>query len=89
MAAIALASLVSSIAGFAFSAIAGAMLFHLMKDPVQVVQLMMTCSIANQAAMTWNVRQEIDWRALAAYLVGGMPGLVVGIWVLLHADRTL
>ena len=53
MAAIAVASLVSSIAGFAFSAICGAMLFHLSDDPVQVVQVMVTCSIANQAAMTW------------------------------------
>lgn len=89
MVAIALASLMSSIAGFAFSAVAGAMLFHLLDDPVRVVQLMITCSIANQAMMTWDVRREIDWRGLTVYITGGMLGLVPGVWVLLHADRTL
>jgi hypothetical protein len=42
------ASTVSSIAGFAFSALCGAMLFHLMDSPVRVVQVMIVCSIAIQ-----------------------------------------
>ena len=87
MAAIALASLVSGIAGFAFSAICGAMLFHLSDDPVQVVQIMVTCSIANQAAMTWAGRQEIVWRQLGIYLAGGALGLLIGVWLLLNAAR--
>jgi uncharacterized membrane protein len=41
MAAIFIAALTSSIAGFAFSAICGAMLFHLLDDPVHVVEIMM------------------------------------------------
>ena len=45
MAAVALASVISSIAGFAFSAICGAMLFHLAGDRVQIVQIMIVCSI--------------------------------------------
>jgi uncharacterized protein len=89
MGAIVLASLVSGIAGFAFSAICGAMLFHLSDDPVQVVQIMVTCSIANQAAMTWAGRHEIVWRQLSIYLVGGALGLSIGIWMLLNADRAL
>lgn len=87
MAIVALAAAVSSIAGFAFSAICGAMLFHLHDDPVRIVQLMITCSIANQVAMTWSARADIDWRALAPYLAGGALGLGPGVWVLLHVDR--
>jgi len=83
--AIASASMLSSIAGFAFSAICGAMLFHLSHDPVQVVQIMITCSIANQAAMSWAMRRDIDWRALSVYLAGGASGLMIGVWLLLHA----
>jgi uncharacterized membrane protein YfcA len=89
MAAIMLASMVSSIAGFAFSAVCGAMLFHFGRDPVHVVQIMITCSIANQAAMTWAGRGEIDWRALGVYFAGGVPGLAIGVWVLMHLDRAL
>jgi uncharacterized membrane protein YfcA len=87
MISVGLASLVSSIAGFAFSAICGAMLFHLSDNPVQVVQIMSICSIANQAAMTWSSRREIRWRELSIYLGGGLFGLVAGVWLLLHADR--
>jgi len=89
MAAIAVASLMSSIAGFAFSAICGAMLFHLIPDPVRAVQIMILCSIANQAAMAWSLRHEIDWRALGLFLCGGMVGLPAGVWMLMHADRAI
>lgn len=39
---------VSSIAGFAFSALAGAMLFHIARDPVYIIQIMLEASIALQ-----------------------------------------
>jgi multidrug transporter EmrE-like cation transporter len=38
------AALISSIAGFAFSAIAGAILFHLSSDTIRVLELMICCS---------------------------------------------
>ena len=87
MGAISVASVVSSIAGFAFSAICGALLFHLIPSPVQAVQIMILCSIANQAAMTWSLRREVDWRALGVFLMGGAMGLPFGVWLLLHADH--
>ncbi|HEY5083612.1 MAG TPA: sulfite exporter TauE/SafE family protein [Rhizomicrobium sp.] len=87
MVSVGLASLVSSLAGFAFSAICGAMLFHVSDNPVQVVQIMIICSIANQAAMTWSSRRDIRWRELGVYLAGGLVGLAAGVWLLLHADR--
>jgi hypothetical protein len=42
------ASTVSSIAGFAFSALCGALLFHVMDSPVYAVHVMIVCSIAIQ-----------------------------------------
>jgi uncharacterized membrane protein YfcA len=86
---IATAALVSSIAGFAFSAIAGAMLFHIADDPVRLVQIMVACSIANQAALTWQLRKLIDWPGLCVFFAGGIPGLAAGVWLLIHADRHL
>jgi uncharacterized membrane protein YfcA len=88
MGAIAAASLISSIAGFAFSAICGAMLFHLWDDPVQVVQVMIACSIANQTTMVWTLRREIRAHDLGPFLLGGAAGVPIGVWALLHADRT-
>jgi len=78
------ASLVSSIAGFAFSAICGAMLFHLIDDPVRAVQIMMICSVGGQSLMVWGLRRDIPWRALSVFLAGAAAGLPLGIFVLLH-----
>jgi uncharacterized membrane protein YfcA len=89
MGAISVASAVSSIAGFAFSAICGSMLFHMVPNTVQAVHIMILCSIANQAAMTWSLRRAIDWRALSVFLSGGAAGLPVGVWLLMHVDRAL
>jgi hypothetical protein len=67
MAHILLAALVSSVAGFGFSATCGAMLFDLHADHVQVVQLMITCSIASQTAMTSDGRRHINWPGLSIF----------------------
>ncbi len=82
------AATLSSIAGFAFSAIAGALLLHLMKSPVQIVEIMMLCSIAIQSLSVWVLRQGIDWRSLATFLVGGLLGVVPGVFLLLHMQPT-
>ena len=83
------ASLVSGIAGFAFSAICGAMLFHLIDDPVRAVQIMMICSVGGQSLMVWALRREIPWRSLSVFLAGAAIGLPLGIFVLLHTRSAL
>lgn len=83
------AALVSSIAGFAFSAICGAMLFHLIDDPVRAVQIMMICSVGGQSLMVWALRHEIAWRTLSIFLLGAALGLPLGIFVLLHTRPAL
>jgi uncharacterized membrane protein YfcA len=89
MAAVLVAALVSSIAGFAFSAICGAMLFKLINNPVEVVELMMVCSIAGQTWMTWALRHSITWRPLLLFLLGGLLGLPLGFYILLHSDAVV
>jgi uncharacterized membrane protein YfcA len=86
MTAILLSAAVSAVAGFAFSAICGAVLFHLLPDPVTVVQLLILCSTASQASMTWWMRRQVDWGALMVFLAGGAIGLPLGVWLLLHTD---
>jgi uncharacterized membrane protein YfcA len=82
--AILIASAASSIAGFAFSAMCGALLFHLMENPVYVVQVMIVCSIAMQSFSVAALWRSIDWRGLPVFLVGGTLGVPAGVWLLLH-----
>src|SRR4051812_46193411 len=64
-----LAATVSSIAGFAFSAIAGASLLHLIDDPVQAVKIMIVASIAIQAYSVLAISNTIEWRRLLPFLL--------------------
>lgn len=85
--AILLAAALGSIAGFAFSAVCGAMLFHLSADTVLIVQIMIVCSVVNQTAMVWSLKRAIRWRELSVFLTGGAVGLPVGVTVLLKLDH--
>ena len=78
------ASTLSSIAGFAFSALCGALLFHLMNNPVYAVHVMIVCSIAIQLLSVAALRHSIDWRSLRIFLVGGVLGVPAGVYLLLH-----
>jgi uncharacterized protein len=78
------ASTVSSIAGFAFSALCGALLFHLMDSPVYAVNVMIVCSIAIQLLSVSAIWSSIDWRSLPIFLTGGVLGVPAGVYLLLH-----
>jgi len=85
--AVLLASTVASVAGFAFTAICGVMLLQLMSDPLQVVEILMVCGIANQSFSVALLRLNIDWDRLVVFVAGGMLGLPIGVWLLLHLEQ--
>jgi uncharacterized protein len=83
------AAAVSSIGGFAFSALCGAVLFHTEMDHVQVVQTMLVSSIGIQCLMIATMWRMIDWLRLRRFLIGGMIGVPLGLFILLHVERHL
>jgi uncharacterized membrane protein YfcA len=74
----------SSGAGFAFSPVSQALLTPFAFDGVQIVQMLLVCSIGTQALTIVSLRQGIAWRHLPPYLAGGVLGLPIGILLLLH-----
>jgi len=78
-----LAASLSSTVGFAFSAIAAAMIFHLVPDNVQAVQIMMVASIGIQAYSVVGMYQSISWRACTPFLIGAAVTIPAGIYLLL------
>jgi len=78
-----MAASLSSTVGFAFSAIAAAMIFHLVPDTVEAVQIMMVASIAIQAYSVAGMWRTISIRACTPFLVGGVATMPLGIWLLL------
>src|SRR3954469_12388323 len=61
VAAVFLGAVVSGFSGFAFSAVAGAILLRFV-SPTTAVPLMMACSIATQALSMARLRQKLEWR---------------------------
>jgi len=84
-----LAALLSSIAGFAFAALAGSALAYLRLDPVQAVMTMALCSIAIQAYAVWQLRGSIRWRALWPMLAAGAVTTPLGVALLIRIDGRL
>src|SRR6516225_10954815 len=74
---------VSGLAGFAFSAVAGGILLHVL-PPIEAVPLMMACSVGVQATNLWALRSSIQWKESSPLVAGGLLGVPIAVW-LLHA----
>lgn len=81
-----LCALISSIAGFAFAALAGSALAYLGIDRVHAVQTMVVCSIATQLYAVWKIRVSIRWVSLWPMIVAGSVTIPLGVWLLVHVD---
>jgi uncharacterized membrane protein YfcA len=79
-----LAAVVSSTVGFAFSAIAGAMILHYVPNGVEAVQIMMIASIGIQAYSVAGLSRSIQWFRCAPFILGGVAALPIGIFLLLN-----
>jgi uncharacterized membrane protein YfcA len=78
-------SLAAGLAGFAFSAITGAILFHLMA-PKDVVPLLLACSITTQLFSISKLWHTMQWRQCFPYLLGGFAGIPIGAELLKSFD---
>jgi uncharacterized protein len=67
----------AGLAGFAFSAISGAMLFHWIA-PIHAVPLLLACSITTQLLSITKLWHTMKWRQCIPYLLGGFIGIPVG-----------
>jgi uncharacterized protein len=76
---------VSGLAGFAFSAVAGGILLHVLQ-PLEAVPLMMACSIGVQAANLWALRKTIQWKESLILMLGGLLGVPIAVWLLPSTD---
>jgi uncharacterized membrane protein YfcA len=76
---------VSGVAGFAFSAVAGAILLRIFQ-PLEAVPLMMACSVGVQAANLWALRRTIQWKGSLLLIVGGALGIPIAVTLLQTMD---
>jgi uncharacterized membrane protein YfcA len=80
--------IVSGFAGFAGSAVGGAVLLHYF-EPQLAVPLMMLCSIVSQVTSLTALRRFIAWGEVTPLLVGGAAGVPIALYLLLQADAQI
>ena len=78
-------AVVSGLVGFAFSAVAGAILLHVL-PPTEAVPLMMACSLVPQIASLVALRRTMKWRGSLMLIAGGALGIVPALYLLHHVD---
>lgn len=80
------AALISSIAGFAFSALAAAMLVHVYDSPTDMVRVLLVSSIAVQLYCSLRILPAVEWPKVRTYLLGGLLTMPLGVLLLEHAE---
>jgi uncharacterized membrane protein YfcA len=78
-------AVVSGLMGFAFSAVAGAVLLHML-PPTEAVPLMMSCSIITQSVSLYALRGTMQWRGSLTLIAGGVLGVLPALYLLFHVD---
>ena len=85
LAAMFLGGVVSGISGFAFSAVAGAILLQAY-PPTLAVPLMMACALAAQLYSLVSLRGSMQWRKALPLIIGGAAGMPFGLYALESTD---
>ena len=81
-------AVVSGLVGFAFSAVAGAILLHVL-PPTEAVPLMMACSIVTQAVSLVALRGTVQWRCSPLLIAAGALGIVPALYLLHNIDARI
>ncbi|MBI1245575.1 MAG: TSUP family transporter [Alphaproteobacteria bacterium] len=76
------AAIASGLAGFAFALVASGTFLHF-RAPIDATPLVLAASLIAQCFSILAIRDAIDWKRLAPFLVGGLVGIPLGV-ALLH-----
>ena len=83
------AAFASGLAGFAFALIASGVWYHLL-PPTEAAPLVIAASTILQFGTMFSLREIVQWRTAAPFLLGGVLGVPLGTYVLAHVNpRTL
>ena len=79
------AALVAGVTGFAFALIAAAVWLHIL-TPLETATLTISYGLIVQGYGFWKMRHAFNWSRIWPYIVGGVPGVAIGVHVLMWAN---
>jgi uncharacterized protein len=80
-----LAAFAQGLSGFAFSLVALGLWLHVLA-PATAGPLAIVCSLISQAFALIHLRRSIRLDLLWPFLIGGLVGTPIGVWLLAYAD---
>ena len=83
-----LGAIVQGFSGFAFSAVAGAILLQV-QPPSDAIPVLMICSLLIQGYVLFRLRAVISLRESLPYIVAGSAGVILATLVFSHIDPRL
>jgi len=75
----------SGAAGFAFGIVGSAIWLHAL-DPLHATMLVVSGGLTIQAGTIWPMRREINAPLLAPFVLAGLAGIPLGVWLLVRID---
>jgi uncharacterized protein len=72
-------------AGFAFALAATALWLHVL-DPLRATLLVAACGTLLHIGLIWRIRRTIEPRRISPFIVSGLLGVPIGIYVLTRTD---
>ncbi len=75
----------SGLAGFAMGFVVSGIWLHII-TPVQTAALIAGYGLCTQGYGVWKLRQTLNWRTVAPFIIGGMVGVPLGALLLTYLD---
>jgi uncharacterized membrane protein YfcA len=77
--------LAAGAAGFAFGIAAASIWLHAL-SPVHAAFLIVAGGLSIQTGTIWPLRRSLDWWRLWPFLLAGVVGVPIGVWLLVNTD---
>jgi uncharacterized membrane protein YfcA len=76
---------VNGLSGFAMSLVVSGIWLHIL-SPIQTITLLVGYGLLVQGYGIWKLRHALDWRMVAPFIVGGVFGVPIGVWLLTYIN---
>ena len=78
--------LTSGVSGFAMGLVVSGVWLHII-SPDQNALLIVLCGLVTQGSGIWRVRNAVNWRTVAPFIIGGAMGVPAGTALLKTVDQ--
>lgn len=81
-----LGGMATGAAGFAYGVVATSIWLHAI-SPLHAAMLVVSGGLIIQSSLVFKMRRALDWPRLAPFLIAGLAGVPIGVWLVVKTDQ--